>query len=137
MSMKEGPNVGVGVVVIKDNKVLLGKRKNAHGQGSWSFPGGHLEFNEELEDCARREVREETGLQIKNIRLGTFTNDIFRDEGKHYVTLFMVADWDSGEPEVMEPEKCEEWGWFEWSKMSKPLFLPIQNLLKQKYNPAS
>lgn len=133
--MDNRPKVGIGVIVIKNNKVLLGKRKNAHGEGSWSFPGGHLEFNENIEDCAVRETFEESGLRIKNIRLGTFTNDIFEKEGKHYITLFILVDHDSGEPKVMEPEKCERWEWFEWDKLPQPLFLPIQNLLKQNFNP--
>ena len=129
------PKVGVGVIIIKDNKVLLGKRKGSHGAGSWSFPGGHLEFNEEIEECAVREVREETGIEIKNIRRLTFTNDIFEKEKKHYVTLFVISDYASGKVKVMEPEKCEKWEWFEWDKLPKPLFIPIQNLLKQNYNP--
>ena len=53
------PKVGVGVAVVKDGKVLLGKRKNAHGEGTWSFPGGHLEYKESWEDCAIRETLEE------------------------------------------------------------------------------
>ena len=133
--MENRPKIGVGVIVIKDNKVLLGKRKNAHGEGSWCFPGGHLEFNEEIEDCAIREVKEETSIEIKNIRRGTFTNDIFEKEGKHYVTLFVIADYSSGKVKVMEPEKCEKWEWFKWDKLPQPLFIPIQNLLKQKFNP--
>jgi len=133
--MEDRPMIGTGVIIIKNNKVLLGKRKNAHGEGSWCFPGGHLEFNEEIEDCGKREVLEETGIKIKNIKLGPFTNDIFKKEGKHYVTLFLIADYDSGEAKVMEPDKCEKCGWFEWDKLPKPLFLPIQNLLKQKFNP--
>ncbi len=134
MTIKE-PKIGIGVIVVKDEKVLLGRRKGTHGGGTWSFAGGHLEFNEELEAGAQREVREETGLNIKNIRLGTFTNDIFRNEEKHYITLFVVADYDFGELEVKEPERCEEWQWFEWNKLPTPLFLPIQNLLKQNFNP--
>ena len=130
------PRVGIGVIVLKDGKVLLGKRRGAHGAGSWSFPGGHLEFNEKLEDCARREVWEETGINIKNIRLGRFTNDIFESEGKHYVTLFLVADWESGTPRVMEPERCDTWEWFSWNSLpQQPLFLPLQNLLKQHWRP--
>ncbi len=70
------PKVGVSVIIVKDGKVLMGKRKNAHGAGMWSFPGGHLEFNEEIEACVKREVREETGISIKNIRKLGFTNDI-------------------------------------------------------------
>lgn len=129
------PKVGIGIIVIKGNKVLLGRRKGSHGSGSWSFPGGHLEFNESLEDCAKREVFEETGIKIKNIRQATFTNDIFREEGKHYITLFLVAEYDSGEVRIMEPDRCEKWDWFKWSNLPQPLFLPIQNLLKQGFNP--
>ncbi|MBI4280617.1 NUDIX domain-containing protein [Candidatus Uhrbacteria bacterium] len=128
------PKVGVGVIVLKDGRILLGKRKGAHGAGSWHFPGGHLEFNESLEDCARREVLEEVGISIKNIKKWTFTNDIFKDEGKHYITCFLIADYDSGEVIVCEPEKCESWEWFEWGKFPEPLFIPIKNLLKEKEN---
>ncbi len=129
------PKVGIGVIVIKNGKVLLGKRKGAHGEGSWSFPGGHLEFNESWEDCALRETKEETGIKIKNLRFGTATNDIFQAEKKHYITIFMLADYDSGEVKIMEPEKCERWEWFEWDNLPQPLFLPIQNLRKRNYNP--
>jgi 8-oxo-dGTP diphosphatase len=133
--MDNRPKVGVGVIVTKDNKVLLGQRKNAHGAGSWSFPGGHLEFNETLETCARREVLEETGLHLKNLRPATFTNDIFTLEGKHYVTLYVTAEYDSGELQVREPEKCERWAWFAWDDLPQPLFVPLQNLLQQGYSP--
>lgn len=128
------PKIGVGVIIIKENKILLGKRKNAHGDGTWSFPGGHLEFNEEIEACAIREVKEETNISIKNLRKLTFTNDMFEKEGKHYVTLFIIAEFDSGEVKNMEPDKCELWDWFEQDKFPQPLFTPIQNLLKQKFN---
>ncbi len=85
--MENRPKVGLGVCIRKDGKVLLGKRKNTHGEGDWCFPGGHLEFNETWEDCAIRETKEETGIKIKNIRLATATNDIFKKEGKHYITM--------------------------------------------------
>ena len=133
--MDNKPKIGVGVIVIKDNKVLLGKRKNSHGTDSWCFPGGHLEFNEEIEDCARREVLEETGITIKDIKMGSFTNDIFKEEGKHYVTIFVLSNHDFGEVKLIEPEKCEIWDWFEWNKLPQPLFIPIENLLKQGFDP--
>ena len=129
------PKVGVGVIVIKDNKVLLGQRKNAHGEGSWSFAGGHLEMNETPEECAQRETLEEVGIRIKNPRSVAFTNDIFKDENKHYVTIYVLSEYDLGEIRVMEPDKCERWEWFEWDKLPQPLFVPIQNLLKIKFNP--
>ena len=62
------PRVGVGVIIKKDGQVLVGKRKASHGAGCWHFPGGHLEFNETWEECARRETKEEVGIKIKNIK---------------------------------------------------------------------
>ncbi len=132
--MNKRPYVGVAVIVVRDQHVLLGKRKNSHGSGSWQFPGGHLEFKEEIKACAAREVLEETGIHIKNIRLGPYTNDIFEAENRHYITLFVIADHDSGEAEVREPDNCEKWGWFEPCLLPEPSFLPIQNLLKQYPN---
>ena len=133
--MEPRPKVGLGVIIIKDHKVLLGKRKNAHGAGSWCFPGGHLEFGESYEDCARRETAEEAGINIKNIRFVTATNDIFPEEKKHYITIYMLADHDSGEAKIMEPERQLDWQWFSWDNLPSPLFIPMQNLLKQGFNP--
>jgi 8-oxo-dGTP diphosphatase len=134
LEMDKRPLIGVAVIVIKENRVLLGKRKNAHGADTWAFPGGHLEFNESIFDCAVREVFEETGLRIKNLRFGPYTNDIFTAEDKHYVTLFVIADHDSGEPEVKEPRKCETWQWSKWPPVQQSLFLPIRNLLEQDFS---
>jgi 8-oxo-dGTP diphosphatase len=128
--MNKRPYVGVAAIVVRDRKVLLGKRKNVHGSGFWQFPGGHLEFKEDVKACAAREVWEEAGICIKNIRLGPYTNDIFESEDKHYITLFVIAEYDTGEAEVREPGKCEEWRWFEPNNLPEPSFLPIQNLLK-------
>ena len=126
--IKERPKVGIGVVIKKDGKVLLGKRKGSLGKDTWSFTGGHLEFGESFEECASRETLEETDIKIKNIKLLTTTNDIF--ESKHYITIFLTADHDSGEVKTMEPEKFVEWKWFETDKLPKPLFPSIENLLK-------
>ena len=133
MDRDKRPSVGIAVIVIKDKRVLLGKRKNAHGSGPWAFPGGHLEYNESIKACARREVFEETGIQIKNLRYGPYTNDIFADEKKHYITLFIIAEYDSGTPTVKEPQKCEKWGWCQWPPDVHPCFLPLTNLLKLNF----
>lgn len=131
----ERPKIGVGVIITKEHKVLLGKRKNSHGDGSWSFPGGHLEFGEDPEDCAIRETLEETGIRIRNLRRTIYTNDIFEKENKHYITLYILAEYDSGIVKVMEPDKCERWEWFSWEELPEPLFLPIMNLQKESFNP--
>ena len=128
--MENRPKVGIGVIVIKDGKILLGKRKNAHGEGAWCYPGGHLEYGESWEECSRREVMEETGIEIKNLRFGTVKN-----EQKHYITICMLAEYSSGEVKIMEPDKCDEWGWFDWDKLPQPLFLTTINQLKAGFNP--
>ena len=130
--MKEMPKVGVGVIILKNNKVLLGKRKNSHGEGTWQFPGGHLEFNEEFEDCAKREVFEETNLKIKDISFVTVTNDFFEKENKHYITVFMKSNNIKGDLKLMEPHKCKCWEWFDWEDLPSPLMTPIENFLKLK-----
>jgi len=132
---KMRPFVGLGVIIRKDGKVVLGKRKNSRGEGTWGFPGGHLEYNEQFEGCATREVDEETGIKIKNIRFFTTTNDIMAEHSRHYVTLFLIADHESGEAELREPDKFFEWQWFSWDNLPQPLFSPIQNLLKQNIDP--
>lgn len=121
--------VGVGVVVVKDGRILLGLRRNAHGAGSWSLPGGHLEFNETPEACACREVREETGLDVETVGRGPFTDDRFPAENRHYITLFIVATHTSGTVQLREPLKCEEWRWCRWDELPSPLFTPLRNLL--------
>jgi len=83
---KERPKVGIGVAVVKGNLVLLGKRKGAHGCGEWAFPGGHLEFCETPEECAYRELIEETGIEAHCIFPGPWTNNVF-DKEKHYMNL--------------------------------------------------
>ena len=85
------PNVRVGIAVFifKDGQFLMMQRQGSHGTGTWSVPGGHLEFGESFEDTARREVLEETGVEITNIRFGGVTNDVFESDGKHYVTIWL------------------------------------------------
>ena len=132
---KEYPKVGLSIIVTRGNEVLIGKRKGAHGAGSWSFPGGHLEFGEALEDAVKRELQEEANIKTKNIDFVTATNDIDNRENKHYVTLFFKGEYDSGEVKVNEPDRCESWIWVEWKKIPKPRFLGVKNLIKTGYNP--
>lgn len=130
--MEKIPRIGVGIFVRKDGKFLMLKRAGSHGTGSYSLPGGHLEFNETPEECAIRGVYEETGVKIKNVSFAGITNDIFDKEGKHYITLFMESEWHEGEPSIIEPEKCPEVLWVDPSKLPSPLFLPLQNYLDGK-----
>ncbi|ACL04019.1 NUDIX hydrolase [Desulfatibacillum aliphaticivorans] len=131
--MKKIPRIGVAVIVYKEGEVLLGLRKNAHGEGTWALPGGHLEFGESPEQCAVREVMEETGMAVKNMRPGPYTNDLFEKEGKHYITLFMVCEYASGDLTLREPHKCSGWEWFAPDALPEPRFLSLQNLLMKGF----
>ena len=82
--------VGVAVIIMRQNTILLGERIGSHGANTWATPGGHLEFGESVEQCAIREVFEETGLNVSKITKLDFTNDIFSAENKHYITLSLI-----------------------------------------------
>lgn len=130
---KGNVRVGIGVFVFKDGKFLIQQRFGAHGTGSWSLPGGHQEFGESFEDTARREVLEEAGVEITNVRFGAVTNDNFKKEGKHYVTIWILTDWQNGEPRICEPDKCLAQRWSDFNDLPEPLFLPWEQLLKSEF----
>lgn len=121
--------VGVGVFIFKNGTFLMGKRHNSHGADMWSVPGGHLEFGETFEQTAKREVLEETGMVIKNIRFGAVTNDLFPDDDKHYVSVWMLSDWESGVETVTEPDKYTDMTWTDFESLPQPLFLAWEQLL--------
>jgi 8-oxo-dGTP diphosphatase len=114
---------------------LLGRRIGSHGAGSWALPGGHLEFGETVEQCAAREVLEETGLDIQVVASGPYTNNMFPEECKHYVTLFVVAHAQTGVSWAREPSKCSVWRWFRWSELPRPLFPPLASLYASGFVP--
>ena len=123
------PRVGVACLVTRAGQVLLLRRQRSHGAGSWSPPGGHLDFGESIEACAMRETLEETGLRIADPDFLAITNDIFEADGKHYVTVWMRAEARGGEPAVQDPAEVAEVGWFEPDRLPAPLFLSLANLI--------
>lgn len=135
MSIMNHPRVGVAVVVTHNGRVLLIRRKNVHGSGSWSTPGGHLEFGEMPDQCAIREAQEEVGIEIANVRFIAATNDIFEPDGKHYITLWMEGTLITGEPKISADYEVADFGWFEWDSLPSPLFIPFENLINQRSYP--
>lgn len=126
------PLIGIALCVRRGNKVLLHKRKGKHAPGTWAFPGGHMEMWETFEETAIRELKEEAGdkIKVRDIKFWTAVNTRFIAEGKHYVVVMLVADWIEGEAEVIEPDKCECWGW-----LPIPLMQGLQIVVDNKLNP--
>ncbi|NRF66034.1 NUDIX domain-containing protein [Aquincola sp. S2] len=133
--MNEAVRVGIGVIVVRAGRVLLGQRQGSHGAGHWALPGGHLEFGEAIEACAARELAEETGLAAARFARGPYTSDVFGSPPRHYLTLFVLAHAVSGEPVRCEPDKCLGWQWCEWDALPQPVFAPLQSLVDSGWRP--
>jgi len=131
--------VGVSVILTYNNTVLIGERIGSHGANKLAFPGGHLEFGESWEECAIREVNEETGLNLNSCKYEFVTNDYMKDENKHYITIFMKAEIENPSDIInAEPDKCKGWVLINHkllytSKYKDLLFLPIKNLINSTY----
>jgi 8-oxo-dGTP diphosphatase len=129
------PQIGVGILITHKDQVLLIQRKAVHGAGSWSTPGGHLDYGESPEQCAARELLEEVNITCEDMQFIAITNDIFESPGKHYITIWMQAEYRSGEPKISAEYEVAQLGWFRWDKLPEPLFLPLKNLLEGKSYP--
>lgn len=123
-------------MLLKDGKVLLGKRhqdpdkadSELHGEGTWTMPGGKLDFGESFENCASRELSEETGIKGKKFQVISLTNDIAPDA--HFVTIGLLCEEWEGEPKAMEPDEITEWRWFDLNDLPRPVFWPSQEILE-------
>ena len=114
------PLVGVGVVLVRENRVFLARRHGAHGEETWASAGGHLEWGETLEECARREALEELGVTVGGLQFLCISNIIAY--GRHYVDVEFLGDIGDQEPQLVEPEAFSESGWFPLDDLPQPLF---------------
>ena len=125
--------IGINIFVVKDTQLLLGKRKNVYGSGTWGLPGGHLEMGESMKNAAARELMEETGLEAQSFDFSNIVND--KNRGQHYLQIGFVAQVVKGEPELKEPDRCEEWKWFKLNELPQNIFPPhilqIENFLQK------
>ena len=122
------PKIGVAIIIPVDGKILVGKRAGGVGPGSWSVPGGHLEFGETFEQCARREAREEIGVELDEVRYLHVTNDLMPQFDEHSVTIWMLATRFTGEVVNASPREHERWEWHRLSDVPEPLFPSLANL---------
>lgn len=108
--------VGVGAVIIDGlGRLFLAQRGPAakNERGLWEFPGGSVEFGEQLHDALKREMREEYGIEIEVGELLDVADHILPDEGQHWVSPSYLCRIISGEPHILEPAKCSQIGWFD------------------------
>jgi 8-oxo-dGTP diphosphatase len=127
------PGVGVGVFILKNGKFLMLERQGAHGAGSWSVPGGWMEYGETFEETAKREVQEEVGLEIDNVRFGAVTNNVFPRDKVHSITIWVLSDYASGQPKILVPGKISALKWSDFDSLPKPLFSPWDELLSSEF----
>lgn len=129
MNDKKAPQTVIGVLVFKDGKILLGKRKRGDGMNEYAGPGGHLKFGETLEQCAQRKVEEETGMKVKNIKIVSLLNALHWED-VHYIDIEAVAEWDSGEPRLTGNGMMDNWGWYDINNLPEPLIIGDKNGLE-------
>ena len=124
------PGIGVGIMILKENKILLGLRNpnkekassELQGQGTWTMPGGKVEFMETLLDAAKRELKEETNLESDNLELLCISDDM--TETAHYVTVGFIAKDFHGKLKTMEKETIIEWKWFDLNNLPANMYNP-------------
>ena len=128
--------VGIGVLIIDNNKVLLGHRvsnyKDTGGikeEDCWSLPGGKQEYEETIFECAAREVKEETNLDIDDLFVFNCADDIQVD--RHFITIQVIAKKYSGEVKIMEIDKMDKWEWFDLDALPDNIYSPSKKFIDE------
>ena len=107
--------------------LMLRGKKAKNERGKWEMPGGSVEFGERLEDAIKREEKEEHGVEIAIIDLLGVCDHLIPDEKQHWVASTFICTLISGEPKIIEPDKCEAIEWFSLSDAEK---LPLSIVTK-------
>lgn len=112
-----------GLIINENNEVLLQLRNKAPEKGYWSIPGGKVELFEKMEDAIKREVLEETGVEIEIIDLLGICNHIVEAEKVHWMSPSFLCKIKKGIPKIKEPEKHLDLKWFKIDELPERLTL--------------
>ena len=121
--------ISIGLLVFKEDNILFGKTKDKEGKTRYILPVGHLEFMESFSDCAKREIAEECGIEIEDIKFH-FVSNTDKYKPKHYVHIGLISKWKNGIPEVLEPGGIETWEWRSLKDLPKELSVGAELTLK-------
>lgn len=128
---KDYIGVGVGAFILNENnELLLQKRAVPAEKEHWCIPGGRLEMFETLEHAVVREVKEETDLNIKVIRLMGVCDHIIQDENAHWVAMSYLCKIENGNPKIMEPDKASDMKWFALNGLPDKLTITTKKALE-------
>ena len=135
---KKRVGTGFGVMLLKDGKVLLGKRHEDPNKADsvfraadvWTMPGGKFEYGETLKEGAQRELLEETGIEAKLENISVMCVNCDKNEHAHFVTVGMFVTTFIGEAKVMEPNEITEWKWFSFEDLPKNIYFPSIKVLE-------
>lgn len=127
---------GCGVMIFNNkNQLLLGLKNSdkeladseLHEEGTWCMPGGMIEYGETFEEAGAREVKEETGVIVKNLEVFCVQTD--KNEHAHFISVGMIARSFDGTPEVMEKDVIIKWEWFNLDNLPKNIFTPSKKTI--------
>ena len=127
---------GCGVMIFNNkHELLLGLRNNdreksdseLHEEGTWTMPGGNIEYGESFEEAGIREAKEETNLDVSDLEIICVQTD--KNKYAHYVSVGMIAHCYDGIPQVMEPDEIVKWEWFDINNLPKNIFSPSKKTI--------
>ena len=138
MSEKGITGAGVGILILRNEKILLGLRNPdpikadsaLHGEGTWTCPGGKIIFGQGFEEAARRELMEEIGITPNNLEVYSISSEHKLVSDKHYITVGLLCTDFSGEVKTMEPEEIVEWRWWDINNLPPNMFPPSKKMVR-------